>query len=108
MDKVYQLRIYLYVPINSYFIFIIFIRSLYYLTGAGARVGDSGGGLVFKDEKDGFFYLRGVVSNREKGESSIATFTDVALHISWIKKIVSNVDRSALNDDTVVNVKTKL
>lgn len=71
-------------------------------------MGDSGGGLVFKDETDGFFYLRGVVSNRESGESSIATFTDITFHITWIKRIVISVDRSAVDEDTSVNLKTKL
>lgn len=97
-----------YLNLAMHFAFTIFIRSFHHPPGAGARVGDSGGGLIFKDEKDGFFYLRGVVSTREPGESSIATFTDIALYISWIRKVVSTVDRSAINDDTLVNVKTQL
>lgn len=75
----------------------ICIQSIFMLRhdciGAGARKGDSGAGLVFESEVDRLFYLRGIVSSRDKhSNSSVAKFTDLTFHIKWLDSIYRAIE----------------
>ncbi|KAK7572041.1 hypothetical protein V9T40_014513 [Parthenolecanium corni] len=68
-------------------------------TGAGARQGDSGGGLLYRDANTGLYYLQGVVSIKDPTETSIAAFTDVAQYIDWINEIKKQcIDKGLICD----------
>lgn len=81
-------------------------RSLtrYFSSGAGARPGDSGGGLMFKERNSGMYFVRGIVSNKDsvtgEDESSIATFTDVSVYTNWIFNVRQEVENQALTSQS--------
>lgn len=74
--------------------------------GAGARQGDSGGGLLFLN-KAGLLFLRGVVSTRDKySNNSIATFTDLTYHTDWIHNLFQDTEKEILKMKTVIGSKS--
>lgn len=77
-----------------------------FVIGAGARQGDSGGGLLFRDASTGLYYLQGIVSIKDPTETSIAAFTDVAQYIDWINDIKKQVENEALERDSTLQQKT--
>lgn len=71
------------------------VKSL--ISGPGVNSGDSGAGLTFSHD-NAFHYLTGVASVKNPKESeSIAVFTNVAHHISWIRTLLSLYSYSSNN-----------
>ncbi|XP_060836504.1 uncharacterized protein LOC132919163 isoform X2 [Rhopalosiphum padi] len=57
-----------------------------YTSGQGVGEGDSGAGLTFLHSD--FYYLTGIVSVKEKNtNNSIALFTNVRLHMKWLRDL---------------------
>lgn len=79
--------------------------QLIIVLGAGARSGDSGGGLLFLN-KAGLLFLRGIVSTRDKySNNSIATFTDLTHHTDWIYSLYQDSEKEILKMKTVIGSK---
>lgn len=82
------------------------------IIGAGARPGDSGGGLLFRNTESygGLYYLRGIVSNKDgtigEKETSIAAFTDVAQYVTWIYEKRTQIDNEELLSETKIPLRT--
>ncbi|XP_065204430.1 modular serine protease-like [Planococcus citri] len=58
--------------------------------------GDSGGGIFF--QKDGIFYLRGIVSVKQASLTSIAAFTDLSDHARWILSVINEIDKVPIDE----------
>lgn len=57
-----------------------------FILGPGVDEGDSGAGLTYGH--NGLYYLTGIVSIKNtQANDSIALFTDIFYHISWINDI---------------------
>lgn len=77
------------------------------LVGAGARQGDSGGGLLFRNPSTGLYFVRGIVSTRDKySNNSVATFTDISYHIEWIQELYQETEKQILKSETTIGSKT--
>lgn len=69
--------------------------------GAGARKGDSGGGLMFRNSDSGRYYLRGIVSTTDGDNStSVATFTDISKYVDWLDRVRARVMKELLHAAT--------
>ncbi|XP_065210327.1 transmembrane protease serine 9-like [Planococcus citri] len=58
--------------------------------GPGVLQGDSGGGLLFLEGNA--YYIRGIVSLKQRTATAIATFTDIADHVDWILSVLKEVE----------------
>lgn len=76
----------------------LLIRSpfLFLYSGTSVCDGDSGGGMFF--QRNGAFYIRGIVSvgitkmmvsEAKCDPTQYSVFTDVAIHLDWIKQHLS-------------------
>lgn len=99
----------------SHTIFTIIINDYSFVSlnlGAGARPGDSGGGLLFRkaNTHGNLYYLRGIVSNKDgtigEKQTSIAAFTDVAQFASWMYDKRIEIENEELLGETKVGLKT--
>lgn len=68
-----------------------------FITGApaGARQGNSGGGLMFRDPNTNLYYLQGILSVTDQTQPA-AAFTNVAQFINWINDIKKQVEKEVL------------
>lgn len=71
--------------------------SQFLFAGPGARKGDSGGGLVFYDDKERRYFLRGIVSSGKSDTwnkpTSVAAFTDISHYLTWLDTERKTVER---------------
>lgn len=59
-----------------------------FVTGAGLRKTDSGGGLIFVNPSDRALYLRGImVGQSYDSTTSISKFTDISKYVEWLYEI---------------------
>lgn len=64
------------------------------IKGPGAKPGDSGGGLMYRDPQSRLYFLRGVVSIKDPSTStSIAAFTDISFFVDWISKTLNKIEK---------------
>jgi len=71
------------------------------ISGSSVCDGDSGGGLVFKNE---LWYLRGIVSvslgtiqdggNTHCDNNLYSLYTDISRHISWIQDVITKIEQN--------------
>lgn len=66
--------------------------AVFLILGVGARPGDSGGGLLFRDPQLNSYSIRGIVSSKDTSNTSIATFTDIALYLDWIETVQNELN----------------
>lgn len=64
--------------------------SFFPTQGPGVLQGDSGGGLLFLEENS--YYVRGIVSLKQRSATSIATFTDITDHVEWILSVREEIE----------------
>ncbi|KAK7580000.1 hypothetical protein V9T40_000629 [Parthenolecanium corni] len=62
-------------------------------TGPNTELGDSGGGLMFRDQSSGLYYLRGVTSTSPDLLKSYTTFIDVTQYSDWIQGIENWIEK---------------
>lgn len=75
--------------------------------GPAVRQGDSGAGLLFRNDKD-VYTVYGVVSWRIAAlNTSVAMFTDIYHHIEWINDVKSTVDKRLIWDMSTLNQKSR-
>lgn len=78
--------------LSSIFLFFFVSTHIvikYLFLGQGVHQGDSGAGFTF--EHSSLHFLTGIVSVKDAATNdSIAVFTDVSRHISWIHEIYTN------------------
>ncbi|XP_065204426.1 modular serine protease-like [Planococcus citri] len=72
-------------------------------TGPGVLQGDSGGGLLFRE--NGLYYIRGIVSLKQPSITAIAAFTDLADHIQWVLSLVNEVKQGLIDQETTLQTK---
>lgn len=61
--------------------------------GSGAREGDSGGGLLFRDPDLGVYFLQGIVSVKDASSSSMAVFTSINSYLDWMDQVRIRVQK---------------
>ncbi|KAK7579998.1 hypothetical protein V9T40_000627 [Parthenolecanium corni] len=86
-------------------------------TGPAVERGDSGGGLIFRDQSSGLYYLRGVSCTSAQKGTSFTVFTDVTQYSNWIQEIENQIEKEEKKvegdlerecDDSTLEVKKKV
>ncbi|XP_065210346.1 coagulation factor IX-like [Planococcus citri] len=67
--------------------------------------GDSGGGLVFKENNH--YFIRGLVSVKILPKDPIVMFTDVNDHIDWMLMVRNEVEQDVIEKQTTIKYKNK-